>query len=110
MRSSSSGIGSLLGDFLVLWLCDCSVFVQSLHRVICARSAVLRESSIANEGGIEWKRCCQGHFLIILHDHSNCVIFVSVHKSAENNKVCQHMHTHTKITMIITSTCVTFSE
>ncbi len=109
MCSSSSGVdlllGRLLGFAIAAFLCRVCI------ELICARSqttfsteesfngdnrrSVVISISIANESGIEWKRCCQGHFLIILHDHYDCVIFVSVHKSAEKNKVvntCVYTH------------------
>ncbi len=58
--------------------------------------------SLANEGGNEWKRFCQGHFLIVLHDHLECVILVSLYHSAEKQNFRQHMpYTHNKYTPII---------
>ncbi len=47
--------------------------------------------SLANKGGNEWKRFCQGHFLIVSHDHLECVILVSLYHSAEKQNFRQHI-------------------
>ncbi len=46
--------------------------------------SIISVISLANKGGNEWKRFCQGHFLIVLHDHLECVILVSLYHSAES--------------------------